>query len=515
MHTSTTTPPRLISLRLKYRNRFDAMAMLFYVCLVYAWSVNVYPLGRDYAILGGGGAGLPFLVRTVISWEVSLFGSFVPGYHLVNIALVYAAMLCIYRLVNYTLKGMWWFGTLAACLFMANPVHTEAVVNLTGAVDLVPFLVALLAITFYAAHAYEPGIWRYSGALLCFAVAVISYPLYAYLILVLFLYDLLITEPDLKNYKRLLPFLVVTACAFWTHGGMLFAHGFDCGRMFSPLYFIFYPIGFLPETARRFHEHPALGWFAGAAAFVILALVYRKARRPAILFGVLAMCAIRLYPGDRFIDPVHLIGGGQLLLANVFFLIALVALFYRIMEDPNWRVAMIGLTTVISIAFFVMQIRENVIWHKAGNRVHAFQTQAREALVPSHDTPLGICPDFQYWLGAPLCFTQSLTHDTPFSTALPVKPVVMLDGDKAGAVTVTQEEWARENGVIRVSGASALEVAPWPYDLSRPGRRQRKMPLTIERIEGGGEDHFLLAVSSRKASPVPTDVLLTAPPKDE
>ena len=467
MQNPRKEPPRLTALRLKYRNRFDAVAMLIYLVVVYGWFLGIRPLGRDYAVLADGGAGMPFLAKTVFAWEMQVFGGWTGGYHLVNLALLYVAMICAYWFANYTLKGLWWMGTLTASLFMANPVHTEAVLNVSGVGDLLPFVIALGALTAYAAHAFEPRGPKFVVALLLFALAVAPYRANAYLGLVLVLYECLITDPEHRRLRRVVPFLAINIAAACWQGPALFAQGFSPARSFVPLYFMIYPVGFLPETARRFYEYPLLAWAAAAAAVFIVALIYRNARRPSILFGLLAMLAVRLYSGERVIDPVHLIGGGQLLLANLLFTVALVGLFFRIMENAKWRAPMIGLTTTLCIVAFAMQIRENRIWLVAGRDVGAFQEQVSQAIADHPHDRVGVCPDYQYRLGTPMCLSESVRYDTPFSKALPVASVLPLHHPGDGELKVSLEDWTSEGGSVRVSGRRIANMAPWPYALAR------------------------------------------------
>ncbi|MBN2308348.1 MAG: hypothetical protein JXR94_05220, partial [Candidatus Hydrogenedentes bacterium] len=500
MHNANDKPPLLAELRLKYRNRFDAAAMLIYLCLVYLWALRVYPLGRDYAILAGAGEGLPFLVRGLVAWEIRTFADSLVGYHLVNMALLYASMLLIYAFTNYAVKGLWWMGTLAATLFMANPVHTEAVLNLSGPVDLIPFLLALAALTAYASHAYEPEPWKFVLALILFAFAALPYAANAYLILVLVLYEFLITDFENRNASRLLPFALIALIGLVRHWGTLAACGFSPARMFGPLYFVFYPIGFLPETVERFQAHPSFAWAAAACVVFILFLIVRKARVNVILFGLLAMAAVRLYPGARPVDPVHLVGGGQLLLANVLFNVALVGLFLRIMTNVRWRVPMIGFTTALAVAFFAMQIRENCIWHAAGREVRAFQRQAAES-ARAAGRPLAVCPDYAYRLGAPLCLSESIRYDTPFSSPLPAVSILPIHKAKSGDMDVWIDEWTGASATVTVTGARPREVMPWLFRPAAP-----PPAVSVELIEVTA-DSFTLRITPNPGDTLPRTVV--------
>jgi hypothetical protein len=448
-------------LRWGHPDVYDAVSMTIYVTVVYLWALNVYPQGRDFALLAGGGEGLPTLLTHALRLEMALFGTWIPGYHLVNMALMLLCMECVFYVTRFAVKGPFWLGTLAAVLFMANPVHTEAMASVTGVLDLLPCLLALAALLAYTLHVkrytWVTGVTAWAA----FAAAVASSPANASLILVLILIEVLVLSPENRHYKRLIPFCFPTGMALWGHGASLIAHGFSPKHMFAPLYFLLYPIGFLPESARRFHEYPVLGWVAAAAILLILAIIYRKARRPAILFGLLAMLSVRIFSGGRPIDPVHLVGGGQLLLANALFCMALVALFHRIMDHPRWRGIVVSGTTALCLVFFGMQISAVLAWRASGLRVEAFQRQATQAIEEKPGAIIGVCPDYQFYQGAPTCLSESIRYNTLFSKALSAQSLLPVHRNRD--MTVTIEEWSRKGGIVRIDGVTALDIAPWPY----------------------------------------------------
>ncbi|MCX5771469.1 MAG: hypothetical protein NTZ09_14540, partial [Candidatus Hydrogenedentes bacterium] len=161
--------------------------MLIYLLIVYAWSLSLYPLGRDYAALADP-TSLPPIAGKLFAWEIRAFGGSPYGYHAVNLVLLYGCMMALYRFVRLAIPGPFWLGTLAAALFMANPVHSEAVLNLSGVGDLVPAFLALLALVAYAQHRAGPRGWTGVLALAAFALAVLPYRQNVMLIIVPALY---------------------------------------------------------------------------------------------------------------------------------------------------------------------------------------------------------------------------------------------------------------------------------------------------------------------------------------
>ncbi|HUW63043.1 MAG TPA: L,D-transpeptidase [Candidatus Bathyarchaeia archaeon] len=466
----------------------DAAAMLIYLLIVYAWSLSLHPLGRDYAALADA-ASLPPVAGRLFAWEMSAFGGSPYGYHAVNLVLLYGCMVALYRFVRLTIPGPFWLGTLAAALFMANPVHSEAVLNLAGVGDLAPAFFALAALAAYAEHRANPKRWTGPLAAVAFALAVLPYRQNVMLMIVPALYVWLKSrEPQPARCADsvacpicstlLVPLAVVTTASMSLHSGLFALENLNPARMFGPLYLIFYPIGLLPETAYTFHRNPWLGWVAALAVLIFIALIYRKARRPAILFGLASMAGMRLFQGGGFIDPVHMIGGGSLLVPNGLFNVALVALFYRIAEHPKWRRPVIMTTTLLAVVFFAMQIVFIAHWREAAQVVRNFQTAAALSA-----TPVGIIPDYRAYRGAPVGLSESISHDTPFSRRIDHVSLLPIDYVPADEHNVQVTEQSAEAIVCRVEASPPIKVVPWPFDLARAGAVVHTAGATIEVVE--------------------------------
>ena len=444
----------------------DATAMFFYLSVVYVWGLTIFPLGRDYRLLAHPRAGAPFLTGRLLTWEVDTFGTFAVGYHLVNLLLLYACMLCLYWFVRRAIKGPPWLGALAAALFMANPIHSEAVLNLSGAVDLLPCFLALAALTAYAEDVAAPRRWWKVIIPVLFAFAVLPFQENAFLLAVMILYEMIAPGEAGQRVQRLAPLGLITLAAWHMHSHIFDLSSLNPARMLAPLYFIFFPLGCLPETARTFCARPWLGWVAGAAVVLLLALIYRTARRPVILFGLLAMVAVRLFQGHEFIDPVHLIGGGKLLLANALFNVALVALFYRMMDHPKWRKPVIVFTTMLCVVFFGLEIRSVFAWRYAGDVLRQYWADCNTGK-EREDTRI----DYQYYLGAPICLSESLKYDTPFSEGgrdcggffLP------MHYSRNPRLQLAYEVVPPDQGRLVIRGKRPVDLLCYPYTLAQPG----------------------------------------------
>ena len=493
--------------QIKHRYAFDAMMMFLYTTIVHVWGLRVYPLGRDYACMASPG-DLPFLADRLFAWELGTFGANVVPYHLVNLALLYACMLCIYHFTRFVMRGPAWFGTLAATMFMAMPVHSEAVLNLCGVGDLLPCLVALAALTAYTAP--REGKVLDLIALALFALAVVPYGENVGLFLVLVLFELLGVPEGTRRPLRLLPFGVVAVVGWCLNAEVLRASNLDPARMFAPLYFLFYPIGLLPETARQLYVSPWLGWLGATAVVVIVALIYRKARRPAILFGLLGMLAVRLFQGGAAIDPVHMVGGGQLLLANALFNIALAALFRRMMDHPKWRRPVVVITTFICLVLFGLQIRSNRVWACAADQVQAWQARALSLAEEDPDRPVYLAPDCQYDRGAPMCLGEALRHDTPFSESVDTFSLFPMHYPKARNVRITCEHWLFGGVFFRVVGARPIDLVCWPYTFAKENDTSITQD-TVLKLYDVKEDSFVISSRPKEGS-LPLKEPATVPP---
>jgi len=461
---SAKTPrelPRIARFRVEHYFIFDSFLLLLYTTIVYAWCLTVHPMGRDYAAMASNGESLPFLADHIFAWEVQTFGASPVPYHLVNLIVFYGCVWCVMHLTSFTVRGIWWIGTWAAAVFMANPVHTESVLNLSGIGDLVPAFFALLALTAYSFHAYAPRKWTYALGVVTFALAVFGYPHHAFLFIIIVLFEVLVTRPENRNFSRLLPYVIMGIGAVVYHWPVLSQSSFDLAAWFSPLYFTFYPIGFLPENAAIMHRQPWLGWCAVIATVAILALIYRKARRPAILFALLAMIVLRLFPSGRTIDPVHLIGGGELIVASGFMTVALAALAYRCMDHPKWKVPIVGMTTAFAIAAFLVQIRAEINWRASGAAVKTFQLSAIAAVDREEGATIALFPDWQYYRGAPMQLSESIRYETPFSRPLPHRSMFKLNAKKLDNELILLESWSATDGSLRIKGVRAVDVIPW------------------------------------------------------
>ncbi len=456
--------PILARTRMRWPYLYDIVALLVYTAMVHAWSVTLYPLGRDYAMLESRGAGLPMGAAQLVRWEIETFGASVAGYHVVNVALMYACMLCLYFLVIRMLKSPPWIGALAAVLFMANPVHTESTFSLCGAADLVPCLAALIALLAYATYADVRGALAWIVALTALTLAGMAYRENAFLFAVPALMELF-GERGRRLLYRMTPILLSGGAAVWRHGGSYAMSLSEFQDAWLSLFLIVYPIGLLPETVQRYHEWPWL--FAGVCALFLacLWLLCRALGHKAIVVGAAGMIAVFMGAGVGGIDLVQMGGAGKLLLATALCALAFAGVVSRLMQcNAKWRSTFVYLTTLLCVIFFIMKIAETPNWRAAGNLVQSVQ-RAADIGSSSAGEAFAIIPDYQYYRGAPMRLSESIRHETPFSAARSVALAAPLQYEKPDMMRVALERVDARTCRLRVEGRTALYALPGPYSL--------------------------------------------------
>ncbi len=463
--------------------------MLVYCALVYAWMPQLHPLDRDYAAMASP-ESLPWLARTVFAWELHRFGAWPYGYFLVNMLLLYACMVTVFFYTRLAVRGLWWLGSLSAVLLMANPLKSEAVLNLSGVQDLLPAWLALLALLFHALHLRCRGWWTFPWALGMFALAVLPFRMNQALFPVVACTELVLAEKGTRFRipVRLMPFLIITFAAIGTHGIAWRAGLFATPASLLPLWLVFYPIGLLPETAAWLHQFPALAALSGVGIVLMILGVYRISRNAAMLALALGACAWCAWQSTVSVDLVQMSGGGGMIVPMALMSMAFAAICGQIQRHPKWHRPIVFLTTLLCAVFFVLQARSNLAWTQAGAQVRAFQAQAAAATIRHPGETFGVAPDFQYHLGAPVRLSESVRYNTPLGPAIKVMSVLAINHVRDPGLEVRVLEWSATEARIEVRGASPYALAPHPYTLTRVGTQQAfsEVVVFVESVEQDG-----------------------------
>ena len=478
-----TTPISPLQSPGRGRSRFkaDLGAMALYGAIVHAWGLWITPLGPDAARLAGD-AGITGVSAWMLSAAVQIFGSAVVPYHLVNFGLIYACMVCVYLIAIRLSRAQSWLGVFAANLWMASPGHREATVALTGMVDLLPCLAALMAFVAFLRHQARPTPLRLGvfSALLLLATG--AFPINQWLGAVFLAIGWCMWAKHPGQAPRTLVCLVALAVGLSMHAwpSLEAASAFD---RYGALYFCLYGIGFLPETATRFAESPILAWMAAAVVVALVWLMHRKAMRPAFIAIIAGMVLYRSSGSVQSVDPVHLVGGGSLVFATALFIIAVAILYARTMEHKRWA-PILGLTSITaSVVFFLLMIHAISGWREAAKLTNAYH----EAAAATHEKtgePVLVVPDFQAMRGAPLQLSRMLSYDTPFGPAVPHIAAVPLDYAPLPFMYSLTQVFGKPPQSIGIGGTPDARAVQRPWEGGELGTRITEIGYVIEFPDG-------------------------------
>ena len=452
--------------------RYDAILLLFFFALVHVWALGLPPLGEDFARLAGE-SDAPALTRAWIAAQAKVFGGVAIFYHLTNFALLFANMLLVYHLFQRLFpESRRWLGRLAAVLFMANPGYSEGAFAITAAYDMLPAFIALVVLTAQTEscfHGTKTAGWIFFFlAAMLGGVAAVHFPVLINLPWLLLLHECFYAKSGRITITPRVSIYALGGVLAWALTG---PRGFPMipGQTFAPLYFILYPIGFLTETVRTFAERPLLGWIAAVAALAVVLLVARIANRRVIWFCIVGALLLRVGLGARAIDPVHLIGGGQLMLPGALVAIAVAAVFGRMIDHPKWPRNVVVLSSVLAILLMALQIRTIAAWRVAGRVVTEFQ--AATAATPTTDggeaLTIGVLPDYTAYRGAPIHLSASIAYDTPFSRAHPHVPLLRLVYDRPSRLVVNAR-YADHLWHVQIEHPNLASLVPVTYDAVEP-----------------------------------------------
>lgn len=451
--TSSNSPAASASRR---QLRVFLFTNFLYVWLVFGWSLTLYPLGIDFAYLAGEATMNEASQRVFAMLQLLADGDIWP-FRVFNILLLYACMTCVILLTRLTLDGPWWLGSFAAVMMMANPVKSEAVLQLSAVADLLPAFVALAALTAFAAwHRYR-GVFWYLLALVLGAFGTLAFIENVCLpMLVLALY-VFIPTGRVARTTQLMPFLLLGGAGLIQVMTQAWTYGFNPVERFAPILFAFYPLGLRTETAILYERFPALWLLPMFVTGLICWFAWRISRQPAIPFALAGTLLFRLAPAGTF-DFVHLRGGGGLLVPFACLYIGFASIWMSIQRHPRWRRPAVTLTTLLCIVFMVLQLQSLWHWRQAAAVVKSFQARAKLSVEASGGEPVAILPDYRYHHSAPIGAYASVAYDTPYSEALPVRSALAMHYFRDGRGGVTILEWTPLGAVVEISGCSFQEL---------------------------------------------------------
>ena len=137
----------------------------------------------------------------------SLGGLNVVGYHLLSVVLHILVALAIYRLV-LLIFGNLELSFFTAILFVAYPVHTQAVSYISGRGDLLSALFILLCFIYYIKNIYALTIGSYILMVLCCILALLSEENSLVILPLLLLYHYIFRQKI--NWRLFIPLLIIS-----------------------------------------------------------------------------------------------------------------------------------------------------------------------------------------------------------------------------------------------------------------------------------------------------------------
>lgn len=245
------------------------------------WRVFMESFGTGGGVLSGFYRPLQVVVHMA---DYSLFGFNPAGYHLTNILLHIGVALAIYWFV-YTLFYSRSLAFVTSILFVAHPVHTEAVCYISGSSDSLSLLFILLSLAFYAKSSYSNNIKPYILSLIFFILALFSKENALILPLLAMLFHYIFNKKI--EMRRFLPLLLILS------GYMLF-------RFFVSGNFTFPDTGLQPALKR------IPGFFAAITGYLRL-LIFPAGLHldygekifnfidPRAIFGIAAVLSLTLF----------------------------------------------------------------------------------------------------------------------------------------------------------------------------------------------------------------------------
>lgn len=395
--------------RRKPTTRTFLFAMLFYLLLVHVWGLWNLPVGGDH--FGGRGRfpTLPYSLLMVYQAELP-FGSDI-GFRLVNLGLLYGAMVFAFLLTRHVLGAPLWLGSLVATLMIANPLKSAATLEVFGTHHLVCLLAALAGFYFFVSYCDTGTRWRLMLAFWCVLAVTLTPTPFKGLGFVLLVHALVLSRGQWPCVLAALLVALPSVAPLYSTPGLL--RLVDAPQaVLTPLLLVFYPVGLLPETVDQLAAQPWRFWVQVLGWAVVIGLVLWKARSRGLLFAVLAMLVMRLtQPVSPEEDMVHLSHGADYLPIIVFGSLAVAALAQAMMRHRKWVRPAVLLTTMLCLVFFVLQWREIAAWRHAGNYVKAFQERAMLSSGQGCRV-VAVIPDFQYYRTAPMMLSNALMDHT-------------------------------------------------------------------------------------------------------
>ena len=223
-----------------------------YLILVYGWFFRMHPTGLAFEQMAAPESLYP-LPRFFFLHMIHLFKNHTEAYFLVNLFLLYGCMVLVLILTRLLTRGPWWLGSVAAVLFMANPLKTASVFSLGGIGWLLPGFLGLAVLVVYAfcrSDEKQRCSWLPLPFYLLVSLAAPStIPLFAVILLMEYI---CFPRQQFSRSRQALYITLVGVALLFLSGQVLSPEALSLKHMFAPLILFLNPIAFLPRTLSFF-----------------------------------------------------------------------------------------------------------------------------------------------------------------------------------------------------------------------------------------------------------------------
>jgi len=423
-----------------------------YLLILFGWTLRLGPMGKDFIRLPEATAGTGHWFFTVFSGWFQGPSVLIP--RLAALVLLYGVVGLTFRLTRSVTSGPWWLGSVAAVLFLAHPLKSEAVYTVTGITALADSLLLLSAVWSLEASGQGGPVRKLTGWLVPPLVAWLTGRWWEALVLTAG-WAWIRRSAGPGGILRVMP------AALAILSGGLYHCSWDPMALFGLLHggrawlLTVWPFGLSPDTARFFEGHP--GWHAAWSLAVwggMILVTWRFAGGTAARLAALTL-PVCLAAGAR-LDFQTFEGGTAYVVPTVLTAMVVAAGFRAQLDHPRFRQRTVAVSTGVCLALMA--------WHSwlALDWVHADRLLKKglaEAAGMPDNEPLAVFPDVWRVGCAPARLAEALRCPPPFCPGREAYALAWVELDHFLTRSAAVPEYGPEGGVIQLMGTP--EARPW------------------------------------------------------
>lgn len=420
-----------------------------YLLILFGWTLRLGPMGRDFSLLPSIGES-----GTLASVAAFFAGESVLLLRFAGLAALYGMVCLIFRLTRSLTGGPWWLGSVAAVLFLAHPLKSEAVFTAAGFVELAESVLILLAVWAVDLLDRDRILFRLTGWIVP--------PLAAWMtdrwweVLVLCGGWAWIRQVATRGHvTRTLPALVAVLC-----GGL-----YECSRDPAALYGLLHgsrawllagwPFGLSENAIRLFDRFPVLHAVWSLLVCIGLALLARRYAGRAAARVILVTFPLAMAAGVR-VDFRTFEGGAAYLIPTGLLGMAAALGFRAQLEHPRFRTRTVAVSTAVCLALMAWHSWIALDWVRA----HRLLIQGRAAAAQEPESAvLAVFPDVMRVGFAPVRLAEALRCPPPYGPGRTAYALAWVELDRADRDSVKVTGYTSQGGILTVSGIQGRR--PW------------------------------------------------------